>query len=113
MAYADIVAHRLNTTIEVGPLRRELEKLIAGGQTWTSMARQLGWTRMSISYDRRGNKTHRKYLCGDGGRLMRAVGVRPYRNKRAGEKTYQTRITFELAEYICDGLEISYIDIGL
>lgn len=115
MAYADIVEYRLNTTIEVEPLRRELEKLVASGENWTSLARQLEWWRTVPARLKNGKRSPSgaRYRCGDGSRLKKAVGATHYVDKRSGQRKYQDRITFELAEYICDRLEISYIDIGL
>lgn len=100
-----------DTSIDCAPLGAELERRVQAKQTsWTAMARSMGWMRSASTAA--GNA----YQTGDGSRLKRAVGKAPYKRRRGpnrGRLEYQTRITFELAEAICERLDVDMVEVGL
>jgi hypothetical protein len=63
-----------------------------------------------------GGHLHRLRRFGRHPRLKVAVGKAPYKRRNRsndGQLHHQTRITFTLAEFICQRLDVDMIEVGL
>lgn len=88
--------------VDVTLLREQVERLWYEGQSWCSMAKACGFTRMHRNCDK---------PQGDASRFQRIIGVRRHSNYR--QKRLQARIHYLTAIKIADALHLDPTDCGL
>ncbi len=89
--------------IPVQPLREILLRRYSEGETWSSMARRLGWTNPV--------PRNKNWTKSDSTRLKRLIGIVQYESH--GQYKIRETIKYDTALRVCEALDIDPIYVGL